>query len=262
MQDFTTYVAPIQNIKLLEKSAHVDLVKLPDMQEGPIPLKNFEYMDDGSITVTFGGGNSPVYPAITSFAHKQNFQVNQTFAFRCLEKDDSTFLGFYKYLGTTTAFDDEYLLLWHFEGETQKPLPCNYPDVIINSVDVVDIEPEKNYLDRVHRQLGLEKDNSIENDKQPSKPVINPEKDIPVFFEIMLMKQKIEWETPQREWNNPDFKIEPPARICSEILYPNGTNVFLSTILETPYTLSDMEFHEVQPEGCAKVLPVTQHAKT
>ena len=90
---------------------------------------------------------------------------------------------------------------------------------------------------------------------------INPEKDIPTFFEVMLMEQDIEWIMPQREWNNLDFKIEPPARICSEILYINGTNVFLSTVFQTPYTLSNMTFHNFLPEDCVKVLPVTEYGK-
>jgi len=84
MHTFATYIAPIQNITLLEDTAHVDSIKLPDLQEGPVPLKNFEYMEDGYITVTFGGGSSPTYPDIPNFSHVQNFQVNQTFAFRCI----------------------------------------------------------------------------------------------------------------------------------------------------------------------------------
>jgi len=152
---YATYVVPIQNITLLEKTSHVDSIKIPDQSEGPVPLKKFEHLEDGSITVTFGGGSSQVYPDIPSFTHVQNFQVNQTFAFRCLEKDDFTFLGFYKYLGTTTIYDDTFLLLWHVEGETQKPIPCGYPEIIINSGDVLDLEPRKNYLEEVHRRFGL-----------------------------------------------------------------------------------------------------------
>ena len=30
--------------------------------------------------------------------------------------------------------------------------------------------------------------------------LINPEKDIPIFFEIMLMNQNIQWSMPQRDW--------------------------------------------------------------
>ncbi|MGY5146587.1 MAG: hypothetical protein ACW9W4_01100 [Candidatus Nitrosopumilus sp. bin_7KS] len=90
---------------------------------------------------------------------------------------------------------------------------------------------------------------------------INPEKDIPIFFEVMLMEQGIEWIMPQREWNNHTFEIEPPARICSEILYSNGTNAFLSTVFQTHYTLSNMTFHNSLPEDCVKVLPVTKYGR-
>lgn len=155
MYNHATYVAPLQNIMLLEETSHVDSIKIPDNTEGPVPLKKIEYLDDGTMTVIFGGGTSPVYPDIPNFTYVHNFQVNQTFAFRCIEKNDYTFLGFYKYLGTTTIFDDAYLLLWHVEGETPKPIPCNYPEIIVNSIDVLDVEPRKNYLEEVHRQFGL-----------------------------------------------------------------------------------------------------------
>ena len=105
----------------------------------------------------------------------------------------------------------------------------------------------------------------LKNDKclnrQSDLPMINPEKDIPIFFEVMLMEQDIVWEMPQREWNNPDVELEPPARFCSEILLQNGTTVFLSTVFQTPYTLSDMTFHDSLPKDCRKVLPVSEIGK-
>jgi len=164
-------------------------------------------------------------------------------------------LGFYKHLGVTTILDDEYLLLWHFEGETQKPLPCNYPDVIINSVDVIDVEPRKNYLDEVHRQFGLEKTNPIESDEQSSKP-INPEKDIPVFFEIQLIEQGIEWELADRSWTNTDEGLVYPAKICSHIIKESGAELYIYTILEDDYSLSDMVMQREMPNDCAKFFPV------
>ena len=90
---------------------------------------------------------------------------------------------------------------------------------------------------------------------------INPEKDIPIFFEVMLMEQDVDWIMPQREWNDPDFEIEPPARICSQIINSDGKDVYLSTVLLNPYELSDMLFHDSLPDDCVKVLPVTEFGR-
>ena len=75
------------------------------------------------------------------------------------------------------------------------------------------------------------------------------------------MEQGVDWTMPQREWNNPDFEIEPSARICSQIINSDGKDVYLSTILLNPYELSDMVFHDSLPDDCVKVLPVTEFGR-
>ena len=60
---------------------------------------------------------------------------------------------------------------------------------------------------------------------------------------------------------NPDVEMEPPARVCSQIIFANGTSTYLSTVLQDKYTLSDMIFHDVLPTDCVKVLPVTEFGK-
>ena len=90
---------------------------------------------------------------------------------------------------------------------------------------------------------------------------INPEKDIPTFFEVMLMEQDVDWIMPHREWKNPDFEIGPPARICSQIINSDGKDVYLSTVLLNHYELSDMLFHDSLPDDCVKVLPVTEFGR-
>ncbi len=75
------------------------------------------------------------------------------------------------------------------------------------------------------------------------------------------MEQKIEWEMPQRDWNNPDFELEPSDKICSQIIV-NEIDVFLSTILETHHSLSDMEFHDELPDDCKKIILVSEIGKS
>ena len=84
------------------------------------------------------------------------------------------------------------------------------------------------------------------------------EKDIPVFFEIQLMELGIEWELADRSWNNPDFEIEPPARICSHIIKESGAELYISTIWQDEYSLSDMIIQRDMPDDCVKFLPVSQ----
>ena len=82
------------------------------------------------------------------------------------------------------------------------------------------------------------------------------ESDIPVFFYVQLMELGIDWELADRSWANPDFEIEPPARVCSHIIKEDGAEAYVSTIWVDEYTLSDMEIVREMPSDCVKVLPI------
>lgn len=90
---------------------------------------------------------------------------------------------------------------------------------------------------------------------------INPEKDIPVFFEIQLMKQGIRWELADRSWTNTDEGLVYPAKICSHIIKESGVELYIYTILEDEYSLSDMFIQREMPDNCAKFFPVAEVAK-
>jgi hypothetical protein len=90
---------------------------------------------------------------------------------------------------------------------------------------------------------------------------INPEKDIPVFFEIRLMEQGIEWELADRSWTNTDEGLVYPAKICSHIIKESGAELCIYTILEDDYSLSDMVMQREMPNDCAKFFPVAEVAK-
>ena len=149
MYNYYTYVSPIQNIKILDvPGPHGDPFKITDKQNIAIPIKNIEYIaENNTITVTFGGGKSfsDSFGDIPAFSHVQNFHVNQTFAFRCVEYPDFTFLGFYKYLGIHVVFQELRIILWHYEGETHRPMPCDYPEIITHSIDLVDHDHSEDF---------------------------------------------------------------------------------------------------------------------
>ena len=147
LYNYSMYVALIKNVDLLETEpiAHVDAIPLDEDTRGPAPLEKFEYnKEDETLTVTFSGGHvNTIGKTITipDFKYTQNFQINQTFAFRCIEFEDNTFVGFYKFLGVEKIRDEDHILLWHYEGETRNLMQCNYPEIIKNSIDLVDDHP-------------------------------------------------------------------------------------------------------------------------
>ncbi len=180
-------------------------------------------------------------------------------------------IGIYKYVGLAIDKRDNekgpVFLFYHASSIVQSAMPCKFPQVIENSIDVIqlDAKPNPNYPfientlfedEKEQVEIGAEKSGVNEN-----LSLINPEKDIPAFFAVMLMEQNIEWDVLQREWNNPDFELELPARICFQISNSYGKDVYLSTVLLNPYELSDMIFHDSLPEDCMKVLPVTQFGR-
>ena len=95
-------------------------------------------------------------------------------------------------------------------------------------------------------------------------PVIEEEEeeedDIPIFFEIQLMELGVDWEMPDRVWENVDFEVELPARICSHIV-ADGADLYLSTVWQDEYSLSDMVIQENVPDDCVKLLPVSEFGR-
>lgn len=141
MYNHYTYANPIQNTKIFDDFPYPEILNTHGEQHLAIPIRAIEHVaGNNTMTVMFGGGKSSSenYADIPAFSYVQNFHVNQTFAFRCIEHHDFTYLEFYKYLGTRIIFDEPRIILWYFAGETHRPMPCNYPEVIVHSIDPVD----------------------------------------------------------------------------------------------------------------------------
>ena len=210
--------------------------------------------DKDSKTIQVDFAESEEDPSVT---YSAKLKPNDSFL-SCINPWKGTHLVYY-----TDLFEYEnktYAEFWGLHPYTPPELfPCDLPKLWEQSLrhDYDILIPE---YEEFGFEIGGKPALEFEYDKIDSRK-INPEKDIPTFFEVMLMEQDVDWIMPQRDWNNPDFEIEPPARICSEIIYPNGTNTFLSTVFQDPYTLSDMVFHNTLPEDCVKVLPVTEYGR-
>jgi hypothetical protein len=135
--------------------------------------------------------------------------------------------------------------------------------VLRNFVGLPDGVSEKEY-EQCFEFLHERRTKLFEKDPESTSPVmgkINPEKNIPMFFEIQLMEQEIEWDLADRTWTNTDEGIVYPAKICSHIIKESGAELYIYTILEDEYSLSDMFMQREMPDNCAKFFPVAEVAR-
>ena len=111
--------------------------------EHPYTIEDIEHDPrNGDITVTFKGGIHPVTRERVNFEHVETYSVNESFAFRCDEFEDKSYLVFYGYLGVEKRNGTDYLRLQHYDGTTHEPMPCVYPDVIIHSREQFSWNPD------------------------------------------------------------------------------------------------------------------------
>lgn len=274
MYNYATFVVPIKNSHLDVQADHYDAI--PVSSPDALFIHNIKLVSENAIEIEFGENqdhpNNPgYYEQVPKFSFTTVIKEGQTFLERCSTKHDpdKPGIGIYKYVGLAIdKRDDEkepVFLFYHASSTVQSSMPCKFPQVIENSIDVIqlDAKPDSNYrfIENISFEEKEEEAEAEASEVNENSGLINPEKDIPTFFAVMLMEQSIEWDMPQREWNNPDFELESPARICSQIINSDGKDVYLSTVFLNPYELSDMIFHDSLPDDCMKVLPVTQFGR-
>ena len=276
MYNYTTFVAPIKNSHLDVQADHYDAI--PVSSPNALFIHNINLISDDTIEIEFGENkynlkNPGYYEQVPKFSFTTVIKEGQTFLERCSTKydPDKPGIGIYKYVGLAIDKRDgekePVFLFYHVSSTVQSPMPCKFPQIIENSIDVIQLDAKPNSNYHFIENLSFEWDDEKSEVKEEKSNVnenpglINPEKNIPTFFAVMLMEQNIEWEMPQREWNNPDFELESPARVCSQIINSDKKDVYLSTVLLNPYELSDMIFHDSLPDDCMKVLPVTQFGR-
>ncbi|MCE2498137.1 MAG: hypothetical protein J4F28_03955 [Nitrosopumilaceae archaeon] len=71
----------------------------------------------------------------------------------------------------------------------------------------------------------------------------------------------IGWEPSNKVWKNNDFETKLPARVCSHIISDRGNELYISTIWQDEYSLSDIAIQPDMPNDCVKFLPVTELLK-
>ncbi len=263
MYNYATFVAPIKNSHLDVMADHYDTI--PVSSPTALFIHNIKLVSEDSIEIEFGEnqGGTGYYEKVPEFSFTVTIKEEQTFLDRCSTKYDpeKPGIGIYKYMGLATDKKDHeakpVFLFYHTSATVQNPMPCKFPQVIEHSIDAVSLEAKPDPRYHFIENISFEQEKKI-SEVNENLGLINPEKDIPIFFEIMLMNQNIQWSMPQRDWINPDFELEPPARICSQITFQNGTDSYLSTVLQNPYTLSDMTFHDILPDDYIKILPVAE----
>ena len=220
-------------------------------------IENLKIIDKNSSLIQADFNESNEENAPSNIIYTAKLSPGDTFL-SCLNPWKSTHLV--QYTGLYEFENKTYAELWGLHPHVPDELfPCNTPKILDSSLKM---KYEISLPGYEEFGFGVDDEHVLESgsDERDSGK-INPEKDIPIFFEVMLMEQDVDWIMPQREWDDPDFEIEPPVRICSEIIYPNGTNAFLSTVFQNQYTLSNMIFHNALPEDCVKVLPVTEYGR-
>lgn len=138
LHNYVTYIVPLKNTTSTDEYPHMDSV-LVNGTKYPFAIKSIQHHEeDDSITVTFGNVYHENFADVPEFSYTKNFQVNQSFAFSCKVFEPTTYLEFYKYYGTEIINGEKNFMFWHYDAETIQAMPCNYPDVLINSIDVID----------------------------------------------------------------------------------------------------------------------------
>ncbi len=134
-----TFTMPIKNsISTDPTFAHLDMIPI-DMTIHPYFMKAIFHNElDDSLTIIFNGTYVDGSGHSKFFEYVNNYPVNTTFAFGCIEGQgqDTTYLSFYKYLGTADTKGRKYIQFWHYDAETKNPMPCTYPEVLAHSINV------------------------------------------------------------------------------------------------------------------------------
>lgn len=156
---YFTYVVPMENYHDLEYF-------LGDIHYSPVNSSYDNYAAMGSVTLLENGSVDVVFtpdPKMTMFEgvphfeHVENIKIGQTFAVTCnvhVNDEDPnmkfkpTTIQLIKYMGLATVDGAPMHSLYHVGVLLSTHMPCDYPEVIPRSVDVIDLHEER-YFDEV-----------------------------------------------------------------------------------------------------------------
>ena len=132
-----TIIIPIKNsISTAVTFAHLTMVPV-DTPVHPYFMREVLHNEhDDSLTITFNGTYVDDSGRSKFFEYTNNYPVHSSFVFGCTEDTDTTYLVFYKYLGTADVEDIKYIEFWDYDAETRDPMPCIYPEVLVYSINI------------------------------------------------------------------------------------------------------------------------------
>ena len=131
------FTIPIKNsISTDPTFAHMDMVPV-DTLVHPYFMREVRHNEhDDSLIIAFNGTYVDGSGRSKFFEYANKYPVNSSFAFGCTEGTDTTYLAFFKYLGTTDVDGRKHIQFWHYDAQTRDPMPCTYPEVLIHSINV------------------------------------------------------------------------------------------------------------------------------
>lgn len=107
-------------------------------------ITDITHNTDDSITVTYQ--DYQIYDHVRTFVpgtdHVSIYVPGQTFMVTCTEYEDATGLNIYNYRGSEMRYYEgeyvEVLIFANFNAYTRVPMPCPYPEVLVDTVDAFD----------------------------------------------------------------------------------------------------------------------------
>ncbi len=153
--NYYVYTIPIKNA-ILDINGHYDYSPI-NATKHMMSIEKISLLPDNSINVQFGENDyewSNGYKPFPEFSYSTNIKVNDVFLIMCHDykkestleffpdiKDvDKTGIDFLQYLGIITENGNREYKFYHVSARTQNYMPCNFPEVIDNSFNVVKIQ--------------------------------------------------------------------------------------------------------------------------
>lgn len=126
----------IRGAAVFEDFAQTTLI--PDnFPHHPFPIDTAKINPDGTVTVTFKGGEDPRSGRVIEFRHVETYRAGESFVWGCEETEAGAHLNAFVYLGSVTFNQSRDIVMGEYEALTREPMECRYPDVIAYSRNAV-----------------------------------------------------------------------------------------------------------------------------
>ena len=96
-------------------------------------MKNMTRINDDAVLITFGDNDGIVFEQLSEkkviFEFSAIVEKFDTFVSHCSHPEGKSVI-IIQYLGIETVDDTDYFVTWHTGGDLEKPVKCNYPEII------------------------------------------------------------------------------------------------------------------------------------